>query len=214
VNEDGFIALFMPNAEYETAIGQALFLPHLHSFTRESAVALGARYGYEAVFWSGGREDEIGIIYSKSKSALSALKAEKDSRFFSLTQDEYVPKTFIMERLRKPWGEVANDSSSVVLSYHIVGFIKCPETRKRSYALLKGLKGFYIRGLRFAASLADRLKLRWLVIKSHGFLKFISGPGQQVKSLGYVRLKRHRDFNPANDVPRLSMDDQAVIILK
>lgn len=213
LSENGMVISCMPDAEHETAVGQTLFLPHLHSFTKESATALGKRFGFEVLFWKNCRKDEMCVIYTKSTSVLNNAKISKDNAFVLASEITFPDKKILFSRLKNIWCECKTPGQTKMMTYHIASYISCPKTKERSYARLSPLQACFLKLVRRLAWCGDKLKLKFITIRSHLLLKLISRTGNQIKCLGYIKY-RCTDMKSTETPPRLSMNNQAFLIIK
>ena len=206
LSDNGSIAIFVPNAEYESVFGQAFFLPHLHSFTYQSLKALGEAFGFSVKFWTGCRHDEIGVIYTK--------KRKLDANLF-LPAEEMTNHSIddLFDRLQGPWKEKSQDfHHPVTLTYHIPNMIPSEKTVWRSYVRLDGLSVIYIKAIRSVSSLAYKLKLSFFVRHLPLLLKLISKPDYDVKNVGYITF--YNSNQNSQSIPRVFHKDQAFLLFK
>ncbi len=207
LTDNGVIAIAVPNALYETVIGQVLFLPHLHSFSSESLRVLGAQYGFKAIAWQGARVDEIVYVFYKNDSLIAKYDQAKFANIGPITT---VEKDFLFDRIKQLWLETVHKPA--VISEIIPGVVKCKDTLRRSYVKLNGFQHGYMRLLATLARLFAKLRLRSLSVKLLGFLKFVSKPGNEIKNFGYMELRQ--DGQSATGVPRVAMNEKGIFIIK
>lgn len=172
---DGVIAVFVPDAQSETSVGQALFLPHLHSFNVRSLEALGKWHGLEVRFWKGCRPQELCAVFFKAGSR-AAFEAE---RFATPQERDPAERRDLLARLRGPWLEAIGDGP-VYVTWHISSKIKRPDTLRRSYVRLNGLQGAYLVTLRRLFTLLRGAGLRKLSKLCFRGLRPLSNGKEQV----------------------------------
>jgi len=207
LNADGFIVVDVPNAEFEPTIVQALFLPHLQSFTTKSLKALGERFGFSAAFWVGERPSDLCCVFSKNPDLMSSLDRSKFLRFEELPRRDDAE---MRRRIQFPWRE-DGDSETITVTYMLPALHRDPETLWRSYVRLDGVKGFILRTVWQLSYGLQRIGLERLSVRSRLLLKLVSRRGNEVKTVGYMQIKNRPSDSP---VPRVGHRDQALFLMK
>jgi len=204
LTEQGIIIVAVPNAEYEPIVTQALFLPHIHSFTSISLKKLGELYGFECMFWQGARFDELICVYYRSQSQFPDYKKDK---FISAEAKRVFTFEELIQRLQQPW--LKNSKRTLAFTYPISSFLNKKESIDCIFLnyfeiaclfLLKKMEN----GFKF-------LKLESLAIKLRLLLKLIFQNRKNVTTLGYLRIK-----NSSNEsiTPRIQFKKAVNFIIK
>lgn len=94
-NENGYLIVAVPNFVGEPSIGISSFLPHLHSFTKESMIRLLNNKGYQVIDDSYITEFELFLIAQK-KSNLSK-KIDNKTDYIKLAQDKFIKELKLNE---------------------------------------------------------------------------------------------------------------------
>ena len=152
----GIIAITVPDSREEPILNQVLFLPHLHSFSRRSLVALGRTAGFSCLFWRGARWQENTAVFFRDVGDIAPVdgrfedaearpeNGRQQQRFLDPWQQNaagrYRYLTLRIEqtdraRRRRGWGEISGGELFAARLRSVVG---------------RGLDSLPIDGLRFA----------------------------------------------------------------
>jgi 2-polyprenyl-3-methyl-5-hydroxy-6-metoxy-1,4-benzoquinol methylase len=74
---DGYLILSVPNLEGEPTMSVVFFLPHLHTFTRESLVRLASRHGYGLVDDERADRRNLNLVFRKGYRGEAATRQER-----------------------------------------------------------------------------------------------------------------------------------------
>jgi 2-polyprenyl-3-methyl-5-hydroxy-6-metoxy-1,4-benzoquinol methylase len=206
LEDDGFIVISLPNAEKEPVFQQVLFLPHLHSFSPLSLHRLGETHGFQSTFWQGANQAEIMCVFTRNPKHFKTFN-QSDFRSWQDRTGHTIEE--LVERTRAPWSETSG--KTMTLTYISSPQYNCERTLWRSYVRLGWFSDILLRIVYFVSKHLLSIGLKTLSIRSRLMLKFITRPGAQIKSVGYVRLK---NANSEHEIPRISHQDSAVLLLK
>ena len=100
-DENGYLIVAVPNFIGEPSIGISSFLPHLHSFTKESMIRLLNNKGYEVIDDSYTTEFELFLIAQKKNSFNKKINNKID--YIKSSQDKFIKELKLNEiPLNKP----------------------------------------------------------------------------------------------------------------
>ncbi len=93
----GIIAITVPDSREEPILNQVLFLPHLHSFSRRSLVALGRTAGFTCLFWRGARWLETTAVFFRDAGDIAPAAGRFE------TAEARPEGGRQLQRFRNPW---------------------------------------------------------------------------------------------------------------
>lgn len=190
LTSSGVFIINVPDSRAETAIGQALYLPHLHSFSIRSLHALGHKHGYQMMLWNGHRVDEICAVFYRDEESITNRKA---GRFVAAAPDmDSMPDTNrLRHRLQAPWLLGCSDGKAVHVAWSPIRYSSTNEVIERYFSKITSLKKMVLDALAFLSHIIQKTNMRYFTYFVTRGLRLISTSEYIFKSTDYISYKRY-----------------------
>ena len=206
---DGVLIVNVPNVARESVIEQALYLPHLHSFSPQALRDLGRVHGYAGRLWAGARSDELSAVFQRGEHAACALNGELFSEPPESSADYLAAQR---ARLRQPWLEAGRDRAASI-TFGQTHMAQSQAFRNGAYTRLDMVRRAGLFGL---VHLRDFIVRKRLIGHSPSFtrlLRLLSTEQREIVGLSMMDYRCSADGDPA--MPEICLDnDRAAFLVK